>query len=220
MQSTAYVGPMRLILVRHGDAHAGLTGTIAGRNGCRGLTDLGHEQAALLRDRLVDGEIVADALVASELPRAIETADIIAPALGFDVVARDCDLCEVHVGEVDGMDWAEYSRQFGHLDMAAEPDRVFAAGGDSWNSFHERVQRTLDRMASEHAGETVVAVCHAGVIIATLALLFGHTAGHTGPRLLPTNTSLTEWEHDPEVGRWTLRYYNDATHLVRRGASV
>ena len=210
---------MRLILVRHGDAHAGLSGIIAGRHGCKGLTDLGRAQAALLRDRLAEtGAIVADVLTVSELPRAIETANIIAPALGFDDLVVDCDLCEVHTGEADGMDWSEYSRRFGHLDMAAEPDRVFAVGGDSWNSFHERVQGTLERMAADHAGETVVAVCHAGFIVATLTILFGHAAPHAGPRLVPTNTSLTEWEHDPELDRWTLRSYNDASHLEpRRG---
>ena len=205
---------MRLILVRHGDAHAGLTGIIAGRRGCNGLTDLGRTQAEALRDRLAaEGSIAADVLTVSELPRAIETANIIAPALGFDDLVIDCDLCEVHTGDADGMEWTEYARRFGHLDMAAEPDRRFAEGGDSWNSFHDRVQRMLDRMAIEHAGRTVVAVCHAGVIVATMTLLFGRDQPHAGPRLLPTNTGLTEWEHDPELGRWTLRSYNDAAHL-------
>jgi probable phosphoglycerate mutase len=204
---------MRLILVRHGDAHAGLTGVIAGRTGCRGLTDLGRRQAALLRDRLDSTPLVADALLASELPRAIETANIIAPALGFEEVSRDCDLCEVHTGDADGMEWTEYTRRFGHLDMAAEPDRVFAEGGDSWNTFHERVRRTLDRLAAEHDGRTVVAVCHAGVIIATLTVLFELPTDHSTPRLLPANTGLTEWEHDSSTRRWTLRTYNDASHL-------
>ena len=54
-----------------------------------------------------------------------------------------------------------------------------------------------------------------GVIIASVTVQFGHPPGHAGPRLLPTNTGLTEWEHDPDLGRWTLRSYNDATHLDR-----
>jgi probable phosphoglycerate mutase len=204
---------MRLVLVRHGDAHAGLTGTIAGRTGCRGLTDLGRAQAELLRARLSNGHLRADVLLASELPRAIETASIIAPALGFDEVQQDCDLCEVHTGDADGMEWTEYSRRFGHLDMAAEPDRRFAEGGDSWNSFHDRVRATLQRLATEHRDRTVVAVCHAGVITATLTVLFGLPADHSTPRLVPANTGLTEWEFDGSTGRWTLRTYNDASHL-------
>ncbi len=71
-------------------------------------------------------------------------------------------------------------------------------------------------MATDHAGETVVAVCHAGFIVATVTVLFGQSMPHAGPRLVPTNTGLTEWEHDPEIDRWTLRSYNDAAHLEQR----
>jgi probable phosphoglycerate mutase len=131
---------MRLVMVRHGDAYAGLSGTIAGPRGCAGLTPLGRRQAEALRDRLsASPPLQADVLVASLLPRAIETAQIIAPALGFEDFDRDCDLCEVHTGEADTLDWSDYTEIYGTIDMEAEPDRIFAPGGDSWNSFHGRV---------------------------------------------------------------------------------
>lgn len=206
---------MRLILVRHGDAHAGLHGTIAGPTGCRGLTDLGRRQAAALRDHLTGaGRIGVDALLASELPRAIETAEIVAPALDVDEVPQDCALCEVHTGEADGTDWADYPTRYGAFDMLAEPDRPFAPGGDSWNSFHDRVDSMMERLAAEHAGRTVMAVCHAGVIAATLRVRFGLPGARTDVRLVPTNTGLTTWEHDPSVDQWTLRSYDDARHLA------
>jgi broad specificity phosphatase PhoE len=206
---------MRLILVRHGDAYAGLHGTIAGREGCAGLTDLGRQQAAALRDHLaLTGHLEPDVLMASELPRAIETAGIIAPALGFEEFGQDCDLCEVHTGEADGLDWSEYATRYGHLDMAAEPDRVFAPGGDSWNSFNQRVHGLMERLARDHVGQTVVAVCHAGVIMASIRSIFDIPHPGTGARLQPSNTGLTEWEHDPSLDRWTLRSFNDASHLV------
>src|SRR3954454_10986595 len=130
---------MRLILVRHGDAHAGFAGVISGQTGCIGLTDLGRQQAEALRDHLASsGRVRADVLLASELPRAIETASIIAEGLGMESFDRACDLCEVHTGEADGLTWAEYSTKYGSFDMEAEPDRVFAPEGDSWNSFHAR----------------------------------------------------------------------------------
>ena len=121
---------MRLVLVRHGDAHAGFVGVIGGERGCAGLTDLGRLQAEALRDHLAaTGLVQADALLASTIPRAIETAEIIAPGLGFDAVARHCDLCEVHTGEADGLEWVEYSERYGGFDMEAEPDRLFAPRG-------------------------------------------------------------------------------------------
>src|SRR3954447_15369768 len=131
---------MRLILVRHGDAFAGFDSVISGPRGCLGLPDLGRRQAAALRDYLASsGRVHADVLLASELPRAIETASIIAEGIGMESFGRACDLCEVHTGAADGLTWAEYATKYGSFDMEAEPDREFAPGGDSWNSFHERV---------------------------------------------------------------------------------
>jgi broad specificity phosphatase PhoE len=97
--------------------------------------------------------------------------------------------------------------------MEAEPDRVFAPAGESWNSFHERVRRTLERVARDYEGQTVVAVCHAGVIMASMRVLLGIPLG-TRARLRPTNTGLTEWEHDASPDRWTLHSFNDASHLL------
>src|SRR4051794_21289051 len=115
---------MRLVLVRHGDAHAGFGGVIGGRAGCTRLTDLGRRQAEALRDDLAEsGRLRADTLLVSVIPRAIETAQIIAPALGLEIARHECDLCEVHTGTADGLAWEEYTRQYGSFDMEAEPDR-------------------------------------------------------------------------------------------------
>ncbi|SRR5581483_6853287 len=206
---------MRLLLVRHGDAHAGFGGVISGRTGCAGLTDLGRRQAAALHDHLASsGRVRADVLLASELPRAIETASIIAPGLGLPTFARECDLCEVHPGTADGLTWTEYATRYGSFDMEAEPDRVFAPEGESWNSFHQRVRTMLDRVAREYEGRTVVAVCHAGVIMASLRLLLGIPFAAATAQLRPSNTGLTDWEHDRALDRWTLHSFNEATHLL------
>jgi broad specificity phosphatase PhoE len=206
---------MRLILVRHGDAHAGFHGVIGGPTGCTGLTDRGRQQAAALRDHLAaSGRVRADVLLSSVIPRAVETAEIIAPGLGIETFGRECDLCEVHTGEADGLEWAEWGVRYGSFDMEAEPDRVFAPEGESWNSFHGRVQQVLERLAQEYEGRTVVAVCHAGVIAASVRLLLGVSRPGTGGRLAPTNTGLTEWDWEPEPGRWTLHSFNEASHLL------
>lgn len=206
---------MRLILVRHGDAHAGFHGVIGGPLGCTGLTDTGRAQAEALRDHLATtGRVRADVLLASTIPRAVETAQIIAPGLGIETFGRECDLCEVHTGEADGLEWAEYGTRYGGFDMEAEPDRVFAPEGESWNSFHDRVERVLARLAEEYEGRTVVAVCHAGVIMASVRVLLGLEHPGTGARLRPSNTGLTTWEWEADARRWTLHAFNDTAHLL------
>jgi broad specificity phosphatase PhoE len=209
---------MRLVLVRHGDAYAGFEGVIAGQRGCRGLTPLGRQQAQALRRHLADtGRIRADVLLASVLPRAIETAEIIASGLGMRAVRQDCDLCEVHTGEADGLAWTDYESRYGWFDMEVEPARVFAPGGESWTSFHERVHRLFGRLAVEFTDQTAVAVCHAGVITASIRVLLGIANGGTGASIRPTNTGLTEWEHEQASGRWTLHSFNERTHLLDLG---
>lgn len=208
----------RVVFVRHGEAHAGFYGVIGGRRGCKGLTEHGRAQAQALRDHLaVSGRVSADALVASVIPRAIETAEIIAPGLGIETFAQECDLCEVHTGEADGLEWAEYGVRYGSFDMEAEPDRVFAPEGESLNSFHDRVEQMLTRMAKEYEGRTVVAVCHAGVIMASMRVLLGIDPAGDTARMRPVNTGLTEWEHDPDTDRWTLHSFNEISHLTGLG---
>jgi probable phosphoglycerate mutase len=98
--------------------------------------------------------------------------------------------------------------------MEAEPERAFAPGGDSWNSFHGRVRLTCEQIAVDFADQTVVAVCHAGVIMASIRVLFGLPHPGTGTQFRPVNTGLTEWEYDPNVDRWTLHSFNERTHLL------
>jgi len=71
----------RLILVRHGDSHHKEDGVIGGRQGCRGLNDLGLRQVTALAHRLADDlEAPPDAIYSSVLRRALETAEIMATA--------------------------------------------------------------------------------------------------------------------------------------------
>lgn len=206
---------MHLILVRHGDAYAGFDGVVSGPLGCRGLTDLGRRQAEALRAYLAaSGRIRADVLLASMLPRALETAQIISPALGLEGISQRCDLCEIHTGEADGLAWADYADRYGSFDMESEPERVFAPGGESWKTFHARVRLMCEQIATEFVDQTVVAVCHAGVIMASLRELFGIPHPGTGTQLRPVNTGVTEWQHEPSSDRWTLHSFNEQAHLL------
>jgi hypothetical protein len=61
------------------------------------------------------------------------------------------------------------------------------------------------------AGQTVVAVSHAGFVVASLLVAFDIPRPGTGARLEPAHTSLTEWRVADAI--WTLVRYNDASHL-------
>ncbi len=202
----------RLVLVRHGEARAAVEQVVGGELGCTGLSPLGRAQAEALRDRLArTGELTADALLASTLPRAVETAEIIAPALGGPDVAQDCDLCELHPGEADTLGWDEYRERYG-VDMVKHPFEPMSPGGESLAEFNLRVGRALTRLAMEHEGRSVVVACHGGVVMGSMISFLGLPSQRPASAdLVVTNTSITEWERE---GRWRLVRFNDSAHLA------
>jgi broad specificity phosphatase PhoE len=202
----------RLIFVRHGLALAAERGIVGGHSGCTGLATTGRQQAEALRERLTASRIELDALVTSLLPRAIETAEIVAGGLRVDVetIPRRCDLCERHPGEGDGLTWDVFVERYGAVDPLAEPDVAPSPGGESLSAFRERVARTVADLAADHRGQTVMLVCHGGVILQASLALLGLPARRLAPDIV--HTSLTEWVRDAD-GRWLLGRFNDAAHL-------
>jgi probable phosphoglycerate mutase len=204
---------VRLILIRHGEAHHSFNGLIAGDRACTGLTERGVAQARALANRLsATGELRdCAALLCSPVRRARQTADLLAGALPGARLEETPDLRELHPGDADGLSWADYRARFGAFDLRAEPQRPFAPGGESWEAFTGRVRATLDGLAERHAGQTVAAVTHSGFIVVATMLIFAIPRPGTGARLDPEHTALTEW-HVAD-GRWHLVRYNDAYHL-------
>ncbi|MEI8051086.1 MAG: histidine phosphatase family protein [Actinomycetes bacterium] len=205
----------RVILVRHGQGVVNVSGRIGGHEGCVGLTDLGRSQVAGMATRLeASGELATcDVLVASLLPRAYETALILAPALGIETnaIERDCDLCELHPGEADGMVWADYTNRYTVPDWEVDPSTPLSPGGEGWSGFVDRATRGIEVLAQRHRGQRLVVATHAGVIEATIIRhLIGSPEGAAHRRLrLPTrHASLTEWEIS--ATGWKLHRFNDA----------
>lgn len=207
---------MRLLLIRHGESEHSRRGLVAGQYSCPGLTPAGRVQADLLRRRLSDDGVRADVLLSSTVPRARETAEILAPALALapeDGVREDCRLCELHIGEGDGLETAEFAEQYGSFDVQVEADRPLSPGGETWNEFLARVPATLDDLRTTYAGRSVVAVTHAGFVVWTFLTLFGIAGSGDRARVDPAFTSVTGWEYDEDGSFWRLVTYNDTAHL-------
>jgi probable phosphoglycerate mutase len=213
----------RLVLVRHGEAECNLNRVVGGIKGDTGLTDLGRRQVAVLADRLYEsGELRgASALYASVLPRAIETAERLRPVVGsgpnaLGPVRQQCELCELHPGDCDGMRWEDVVETFGVPDWDLDPAQPIAPGGESWTSFVVRASDAVRELARTHAGELVVAVVHAGVIESTMISFLGIAPDvYRRGWVSITHASMTEWEWLPDEDRWVLARFNDACGVPR-----
>jgi phosphohistidine phosphatase SixA len=71
---------VRIYLVRHGDA---ISEDDAGSDRDRWLSPRGREAARILGRLLREQAVTADAIVASPLPRAVQTAELLAAALDY-----------------------------------------------------------------------------------------------------------------------------------------
>jgi probable phosphoglycerate mutase len=209
------------VLVRHGESRAQELGILGGHNGCTGLSDLGRAQVELLRDRLLESGELADAsvLYSSVMPRAAETASIIAPALGDLEVRQECDFCEGHPGEADGLTWAELADRYPVDDATWDGNLRRAPGWETWSELGQRVSGALGMLVERHAGETVVVACHGGVVVHAMYHFLGlDLGGGNRAWIAPDNSSITEFRFAPNPWEKStlpvhLVRYNDHAHL-------
>jgi len=127
-----------LLLVRHGETDWNADGRLQGHTD-RPLSEFGRRQARQLAEELADEEL--DAIYASDLSRARETAQVVGARLGLAAVL-DPDLREKDWGTWEGL-------------TAVEREQVELAG-ESTEAHKDRVLGALKRIAERHPGGRVL----------------------------------------------------------------
>ncbi|HUC70780.1 MAG TPA: histidine phosphatase family protein [Stellaceae bacterium] len=156
-------------LVRHGE-HALQGRLAAGRMTGIGLSPKGRAEAAAIAERLA-GEKV-DAIYASPLDRARETAEIIAGRLERPVVIRE-DVIEVDFGEWTGLTFDQVRSDKRWVPWQSCRSIAAIPGGESWRRVQERAVDALFDLRRAHPEGTVVVVSHGDVIRAALLFALG-----------------------------------------------
>lgn len=102
-----------------------------------------------------------DALYASDLRRAAETAEAIGQATGL-AVRYDPRLREIHQGEWQGLLVTEIERRYPDLfrRWQEEPLTVTLPGGENIIQMQERVLAAVEDIARQHPGQRVAIVGH------------------------------------------------------------
>jgi probable phosphoglycerate mutase len=199
-----------LYMIRHGD-YVSLTGEPFDG----GLSPKGIQQTTLLRDRLVRESLKADVLIASTMPRAKHTAEILAPALQL-TPQFDGDFEEWR-NDDSSLTPEEFIRAWIELPHEQLPFHRFTPATETWLEFKLRAVSALHRLLEEYRGKTIVLVCHGGIIEAAF-MYFLETSGFGFPRAVveARHTAITHWEQGDYPGFpgvWVLRCFNDDRHL-------
>ena len=201
----AWEGATEILLIRHGRSADVVPGSEASED--PPLHEQGVAQAGALAARLAPKRI--DAVYASTMARAIQTADALARPRHLEV-EQIPELREVFLG-----DWER--GEFRRRAATRDPEWLRFAESGRWDlipgcegdvAFRGRVVTSIDRIVSSHPSETVAVVCHGGVINGYLAELYGLESSFF---CTIENTSVTVVRSGPH-GRVVVAV-NDCHHL-------
>lgn len=183
----------RILLVRHGESEWNASGRWQGWADAP-LSELGQQQAV----EAAQAVGAVDAVFASDLSRAAETARIISELIGVGPVLTMEGLRERDVGEWSGLTrkeigerWPETLEAWGRGEMPPPP------GGESNEAIIDRVLASLRAIAADWPHAEVLVVSHGGVI----RLLEAHHGVDAGPS--PANLGGVVVDID-ERGRVTI----------------
>ena len=169
----------RLALVRHGETEQNARGLWQGRSDSP-LTGVGRAQAIALGERLKPHG-PWNAIVTSSLGRALESARLLAAALGAPLQSPDQDLVEYDFGAWDGLAPAALEARGFWTSIADDPE--FAPpGGEPFAAAARRLMAAVMRIA--RTGDTVV-VTHGVALAAALALMLTGDARNAARYALP-----------------------------------
>ncbi len=199
----------KLILVRHGFSAANEMRRFAGHFDVE-LTEIGHEQAKRCADALKDEKI--DAIYASDLRRAYDTARPIAAALNLPVLPKK-ELREIFAGEWEGKLFddllTEYPEAYGL--WKNDIGRAVCTGGESVKQLSDRILGAIAAIAEDHDGESVLIATHATPIRAVCTASVGLPAEEMAWFHWVVNASINVFEY--ENGRFTAVSLNQKKHL-------
>ncbi len=149
----------KLLIVRHGVTEWNRKGLAQGMADID-LDDEGRRQADAVAATLASFDI--DAVLSSDLSRAVHTAAPIAGRHGLEVV-EDPDFREVDQGDWTGLTTDEIQRRWPDL---WGPARHYSArpGGESPGQVRRRMLRGVARAVGSNPGQTVVIVSHGAAI--------------------------------------------------------
>jgi probable phosphoglycerate mutase len=198
----------RFIVVRHGETEWNVQQRVQG-NGDSPLTERGLSQAEAIAGRLAREPF--EALVASDLGRAMQTAERIAERTGHRVIP-DARLRERHFGDGEGMTYDEIDRRFpGAFSRTRQMDADYRPpGGETRREFHERIVQAFEALADAHDGERIVVVAHGGVLAALYRLIHGIPI--VEPHTIPISNAAYN-AISFEADRWALETWDDVAHL-------
>jgi broad specificity phosphatase PhoE len=212
----------RIYLVRQGENRANLTLEFSSRKVDYSLTEKGILQARQTAEYFRDKQI--DAIYASPLKRARETAEIIGEACGLRPVVTE-NLRELQVGDLEGLPpsrelWAIHDWIVNSW-LDSQPERKFPHG-DDYFSLWARMKAGVLEACAGRSGQQIVMVGHGGIFTTTLKDLCPGVKFHDILKSIVGNCSISVVDVDivDEQPRGKLVSWGTCEHLSGEAANM
>jgi len=212
-----------LILIRHGETSWNVERRLQGHLDIA-LNDNGMAQAQALADAL--GKEQLDAIICSDLQRALQTAQTIAQHNNLPCLVQPA-WRERNFGGFEGELISTLSNRFPveyanwrihNVDSVFPPNAKGECTGESIRQFHARIENALLSLVREFEGKKIAVITHGGIL--ECAYRIAHQLPLNAPRQTTMlNASLNRFvlsAENSEPGSLTLRLvqWGDTTHLT------
>jgi alpha-ribazole phosphatase len=186
----------KVIFIRHGQTEWNVTGRYQGQSDVQ-LSEEGRQQAVKLAENFPVDKV--DAIYASDLQRAMVTAETIAKQFGLSVQAEPA-FRELSFGDWEGLTYQQIVDKWedAMANFLQHPDILEIPGGESFPAVQQRAMKRLNELIEKHDGQTIVVVAHGAVL----------------------RTMLTAALHMPLQYLWSIRQFNTAVNIVRYDADA
>ena len=166
---TKHASSVEVTLVRHGETDWNVQKLCQGQEGDRPLTEFGKKQALDAAQKLKKKKF--DAIVASDLIRTRETADIIAREIGMPVTEFSTLFRERKFGSWVGKTLDQIKKDHPLLIPTGEfgLHHESPLGGENPSQFLNRAKEAAAHLRKKYAGKRVLVITHGGMIQALLA---------------------------------------------------
>ncbi len=196
---------MNLLLIRHGETDGNRLRIM--QPAATPLNEHGQRQASLLAAWLTRERFPIARIVSSDLARAHMTAEPIASAFELSI-EPDPLLQERNFGDLRG-------RSYDSLDCDPFAEGYQPPAGESWETFHERVDEMWKRLTASSDGSQTVAVVTHGLVCRSLAAHHLRLPDGVEAPERWGNTSLSIIEAQPP---WKVSVLNSTRHLDESAA--
>ncbi len=198
---------LHLILVRHGETEWNKQRRYQGQTDIP-LSARGRQQAELVAERLTSQKI--DAIYASDLKRAWETAQIVAEKSVVNV-SSEPRLRELKFGILEGLTFDEAQTQYPDMIAAwLEDFNNTPESAETIHAFNARIVSLLDDLKGKHDEQIVLLVGHGGSLSEILRVVL-ELSSEKRWYLEMENASLSEVSISEEYV--SLKRLNDTCHL-------